>query len=132
MTLDGEAALAARADRLLLECRRWHLSLAVLRVHTDDAAESLMVDVLGRLRSRLRARDAVYRLGPGEAAALVADASPEALAALAERVRATLAGPYTLDDGTVIRAAPRVGVALSGAGLDSGSALVAESKRTLS
>ncbi len=90
------------------------------------AGDTLLIEVADRLRSCLREHDLVGRLGGDEFALYghhVADAD-DAMQ-LAERVRAVLAAPFDLDNGSVGRVTGSVGIALLGGPVELSAALQA-------
>jgi two-component system, cell cycle response regulator len=88
-----------RLEGLISGARRHRrpLSIAMIDVdhfkrindqHGHDAGDTMLVDITGVLRDRLRAEDALGRLGGEEFLALLPDADEEAAARAAERLRA--------------------------------------------
>jgi GGDEF domain-containing protein len=98
----GPAEFTRRVERLLAECRRWRLTLVVLRMKLQSAgggsqAESALADEMAnRVRARVRANDAVVRVGVDEVGALLTGAGEGAVDAIAERLRRALAEPYAI------------------------------------
>ncbi|GAA1883538.1 putative bifunctional diguanylate cyclase/phosphodiesterase [Lapillicoccus jejuensis] len=60
-----------------------------------QAGDQLLVEIGARLRAELPDTDVLARLGGDEFAVLLEDADPEQAAAVAERLRTTLAHPFT-------------------------------------
>jgi GGDEF domain-containing protein len=116
--IDGDPAFAARADRLLAECRRWRLSMAVLRIEllpaADDALVSaaLLEELANRVRARLRATDGVFRLDDAHVGALLADVGEGTVASIVARLHRGLVEPYRLAHAFVERPVVRIGCAV--------------------
>lgn len=75
-----------------------------------DAGDQLLVEVARRLRAEVCEQDTTARLG-GDEFAVVVPGPPEASHAVARRLRASLAGPYVLRDGTSAQVGASIGVA---------------------
>jgi diguanylate cyclase (GGDEF)-like protein len=77
-----------------------------------QAGDDLLRQVAGRLREHLhRENDMMARLGGDEFALFLVDVDDEGAARFAERVRAALLAPFTVD-GVTVRVAASIGVAL--------------------
>ena len=114
---DDERAHAAHLEQLLGQCRRQArpaaLLLAQLLPPADDAAA--LAPLLGRrLRARVRATDAVARLGATHFSVLLFDIDARHVPAVALRLAVQLGEPCALPDGRVLRPALRIGCALPG------------------
>ncbi|MCV2393091.1 EAL domain-containing protein [Actinotalea sp. M2MS4P-6] len=100
---DGE-----RHALLLLDLDRFKEVNDSLGHHAGD---TLLAEVAGRLRDRLRSGDLLARLGGDEFAALLEDAGREEAARVAAALVAALEDPFVLDEMTV-HSAVSIGVAL--------------------
>ncbi|MFT8245035.1 EAL domain-containing protein [Roseomonas sp. BN140053] len=121
--LPNRALLADRAHQVLELAAREGRGAAILCLDLDrfktvndvmghEGGDRLLAQVAERLRASLRASDTVARLGGDEFAIIKADLdTPEAGAALANRVIAALSVPYDLD-GQVFEIGTSVGIAL--------------------
>jgi GGDEF domain-containing protein len=116
--IDGDTAFAARADRLLAECRRWRMPLAVLRIEglapEGDAlvAAALQDEIANRVRARLRASDGVFRLGERLVGALLPDVGEATVAPIVARLHRSLVEAYRLELVLVERPVVRIGCAV--------------------
>ena len=104
--------LAASTDRpsalLLLDLDRFKEVNDSLGHNVGDR---LLVHVGRRLAEQLGADDLLARLGGDEFALLLGDAGPEDAAAMADKLRAALAEPFTLE-GIALQANVSIGIAL--------------------
>lgn len=82
----------------------------------DGAGDEVLREGAGRLLAACRDSDTVARVG-GDEFAVLCEGSDTAVhaVALAERLRASLAGELALADGTAVRVAASVGVAVADA-----------------
>jgi hypothetical protein len=125
----GAAEFARRVERLLSECRRWRLSLVVLRLRLDASgggpqAESALADEMAnRIRARLRANDAVVRIDDAEAGALLTGAGEESVGGIVLRLHHALSEPYAIG-GQRVEAVVHIGRAVYPGHALSGESLV--------
>jgi diguanylate cyclase (GGDEF)-like protein len=89
-----------------------------------EVGDRILVAVAERLRAHTRAADTVARLGGDEFAMITMLAEPPAeVQALAERIIASVASPYTLD-GQVLEVGMSIGIAIQQAGACSADQLL--------
>jgi diguanylate cyclase (GGDEF)-like protein len=88
-----------------------------------DAGDLLLQDVAARLQEALRPDDTVARLGGDEFAVLLPDTGHDGAVQVAEKIRAALAGPFTIL-GRCVEIGGSVGVARAPAHASEGTALL--------
>jgi diguanylate cyclase (GGDEF)-like protein len=118
--LPNRRALYLQADGRLADPQGRHQALLMLDMdrfkEVNDSlghqiGDQLLVQVGVRLGQDLRVGDLLVRLGGDEFAVLLEDAGPERAVAVAGRVRAALAEPFTLGD-TAVHSTVSIGIAL--------------------
>lgn len=137
LRIDGEAALAARAERLLAECRRFRRPMAVLRIALlPDASGSgepaaWRDDAARRVRARLRASDGVFRLDEHHVGVTLVGVDEGTLHDIVARLHRALMAPYRVPEGLVAQAAVRIGHAVCPLDGQTGVSLVRAAGRGL-
>ena len=85
-------------------------------VHGHGAGDQVLVEVANRLMTTIRASDAAARIG-GDEFAIISHGltTMDAMDGLVSRVKAAVAVPITLTDGTVVSVTASVGLASASA-----------------
>jgi diguanylate cyclase (GGDEF)-like protein/PAS domain S-box-containing protein len=122
--LANRAMFKAALDRAIAQARHTGKAFAVLYIDLDQfkdvndtrghlAGDKLLSAVAKRLRAAVRDDDIVARFGGDEFAILLQQQSPEAIAALAERLIFSIGKPVVIEDGG-IHVGASIGVAVYG------------------
>ncbi|MCY1425049.1 putative signaling protein [compost metagenome] len=81
-------------------------------VYGHDTGDALLVAVAERLRSCMRPKDRIFRLGGDEFTAVLDDVDELQAAALARRMLDTLGSAYQLGEQVIDFVTPSIGIAL--------------------